>query len=354
MLFVRSYTDVTRAIIDTSEIVFIDTEILDSPISRSIVLAIKDNYKKFIFVHSSLYGREHLLFYVKDALRYIIPFPSSVEQASLIYNKALKDNDQFDLLTAFDDYDIDAEETLLATTFIGKSMAMKKLRGEIIKAAKNDMPVLLLGETGVGKTSAAKLIHQFSSRRENNFITKAASEFHDGLIDSVLFGTNEGAYTDAKTRTGILKSSDGGTFFLDEIGLASIELQNKLLLVVESGSFYSMGSDVKTHSDVRLIFATNEDLKNKISSGAFKKDFYFRMAHNIIKFPSLRDCREDIYLIAESICSKYDKVLSSDAIRKIETYDWPGNMRQLITCMNTACKRKNGIEITAQDIMLEF
>ena len=354
MLFVKSYADIDEKRIISSKLAIIDISLFNCEKLIRLIVSDEDLLSKVIFVIPQLFDYSQLDLFIRQKLKNIIPYPCELYYARKIYAKILEDNNHFDILTGFADYDLDNEQYLLKDNFVGNSNTIKRLRSEIIQASKNDKPVLLLGETGVGKTTAAKLIHNFSSRREKSFITKSASEFHEGLIDSALFGTEVGAYTGAIKTKGCLKSADGGTFFLDEVGLASLELQNKLLLVIESGSFYSLGSDKKIETDVRMIFATNENLKEKIACGSFKMDLYFRMEHNIIRFPSLKEYIEDVGNIAIKVCSKSGKNISIDAIRKLESYSWPGNARQLMTYLNNACKRIDSEEIEAKDIILDF
>lgn len=354
MLFVKSFEALDETLLQCSQIIFFDGTLLSDFKHREIIRKNERMKKKFIYIIPSLQNTNPYINEMLPVMEYVMPYPYEIDRLRFYYSKILVENDHFDLFTALTDYDFNEEDELLRKIFIGESKQIKILRSQIIKAAKNDGPVLLLGETGVGKTMAASLIHKFSSRRENPFITKAASEFQSGLIDSALFGTEEGAFTGAKNKTGYFIEANEGTFFLDEVSLASLELQGKLLLVVESGKFYPVGSHELKTADVRMIFASNENLKQKIAEGTFKQDFYFRIEHNIIHFPPLRECREDISLIARKTAEPYGKTLSADAIRKLEEYDWPGNARQLISYVKKACENLKSDKITAKDIKLEF
>lgn len=354
MLFVKSFDILDEALIQCSQIIFFDTTLLSEKNQRELIVKNQRLKKKFIYIIPALQNSNPYINETLPFMEYVMPYPCEIENLRAYYSKILVENDHFDLFTALTDYDSNEEDELLRQTFIGESRQIKILRSEIIKAAKNDGPVLLLGETGVGKTLAASLIHKFSSRRENPFITKAASEFQTGLIDSALFGTEEGAFTGAKNKPGFLMAANGGTFFLDEVSLASLELQGKLLLVIESKNFYPVGSEEAKSTDVRMIFASNENLKLKIAEGSFKQDLYFRIEHNIIRLPPLRECREDITIIARKTAEKFNKTLTLDAIRKLEEYDWPGNVRQLISYINRACETVEGETLSAKDIKLEF
>lgn len=354
LLFVKNYSEISDTIIRSSRIIFLDANLLKNQKNLAILGNNLNYFKKIIFIETIKTTSYLIPDNIKKSIKYILPFPCDIQRARNYYKKKLIENDDFDILIGIKDYDVDKENEKLKEVFIGDSRYIRVLRSEIIKASKNDRPVLLLGETGVGKTTAARLIHDFSSRRENPFITTAASDFHEGLIETALFGCSEGAFTGAKNSSGYFKMADNGTFFLDEIGLASYELQKKLLLVIESGSYYPLGGNSSINTDVRMIFATNEDLKQKIASGEFKSDLYFRIEHNIIRFPSLREYKEDIKSIAVRECGLFNKSISNEAVRKLEDYDWPGNGRQLKNYLKKACEMVNNDEIKAKDIRFEF
>lgn len=220
--------------------------------------------------------------------------------------------------------------------FAGNSRAIKDIRTKILNYSKNDFPLLLLGETGSGKSSAAKIIHQLSARKERDFVSVNASSVVDSLAVSSFFGVNSGAYTDAIKQKGAIKNADKGTLFIDEIGTASVNLQAMLLSVLENGLVQAVGSDICQKVDVRFLFATNANLSQLMKQGLFRQDLFFRISDNLIVFPPLRERREDIPMIASSIAKEMNCTLSYKALQFLCDYDWPGNIRELKQCIRRA------------------
>jgi DNA-binding NtrC family response regulator len=236
---------------------------------------------------------------------------------------------------------------------IGESVCMKSLKHKIAFIAKEDVTVLLQGETGTGKTFAADLIHALSKRKGKRFCTINMSTVPENLADSELFGTVRGAFTGAVEHSGIFGAADGGTLFLDEIGNTPLSVQAKLLRVLETYHYRSIGSAEEKKTDVRLIFATNTNLKALISRGEFRLDLYNRMNIIPLVFPSLRDHKEDIPLLVDDILKKQNKKITDKAKSVLMKYDWPGNIRQLIHCLKRASLFCNNDVITACDIFID-
>lgn len=230
--------------------------------------------------------------------------------------------------------------------FSGNSQAMKKLRTEIQAAALCDTPVLLLGETGVGKTTAAQLIHNLSSRGLQKMQSVNMATVMEGLAESMLFGTKQGSYTDATNREGLFRIANKSTLFLDEIGTTSNAVQTKLLTALETGLISKVGSDVKDKVDVRVITSTNANLIKMMNEGTFRTDFYFRICDLIINIPPLRQRKEDIGIICKDFLKNKNVTLSEDALDKIKNYSWPGNIRELHQCLNRALIHCTNGEIT--------
>lgn len=221
-------------------------------------------------------------------------------------------------------------------TLLGSSNLIMKIKEKLFLASQVNVPVLLLGESGTGKTFAAKLIHENSSRAKNRFVTIDLPSVVEGLAESDLFGTVAGAYTGAVKRRGKIASADGGTLFLDEIGEASVHLQTKFLRVLETGNYARVGSDIEHHVDVRIISATNENLFDAISMKKFRQDLYFRITDYIITMPPLRAYKSDVPHMVSFFLAGSGKELSALALEKIMDYDWPGNIRQLKSCIRRA------------------
>lgn len=224
--------------------------------------------------------------------------------------------------------------------FTGNSTIMQNLRRDINSAILCNNPVLILGETGVGKTTAAQLIHDLSNRGlyDMQFINMAT--LVDGLAESTLFGTKAGGFTDATNRDGLFKMAHRSTLFLDEIGTASTSIQSKLLTVLETGLIKKVGSDAKEKVDVRIITATNANIYNMLNDGSFRRDLYFRISDILIEIPPLREHKEDIKNIAlDFIKDKGNYTFDDAAIEKLKSYDWPGNIRELHQCIKRAISK---------------
>lgn len=242
------------------------------------------------------------------------------------------------------------KNTSIMGFFCGHSKLIEDVRQGIQKAATNENPVLLLGETGTGKTTAAKLIHKLSSRRHKAFESLNISTVVDTLSSSTFFGTESGAYTDALKHKGVFRNADNGTLLLDEIGLASEKVQQMLLEVLETQKIKSVGSDKVEKINVRMIFATNAALYNMLKTGSFRQDLYYRISDSIIRFPSLRQRKEDIRDIVKNYLETTDKKISESAIHRLEKYDWPGNIRELRQCLKRAIENSASGTIQAEHL----
>ena len=228
------------------------------------------------------------------------------------------------------------------TMIQGISDACCTFRKQLCAAAKHTAPVLLTGASGTGKTLAANVIHSLSAHRQEAFYAVNVATIPEQLAEAELFGTVRGAFTDAQTRKGYFASSAGGTLFLDEIGELNINTQAKLLHVLESGVFRSVGSDIAQKSTVRLIFATNVDLKRRIKQRLFRQDLYYRIAKLSICVPSLSERKDDIPVLSRHFLAKHGKRLTTNAELLLKTFHWDGNVRQLHNCLERAalyCKR---------------
>jgi transcriptional regulator with PAS, ATPase and Fis domain len=205
------------------------------------------------------------------------------------------------------------------------------------RVAPTDITVYIQGESGVGKESFSKIIHQLSARKHKPFIAVNCGAIPEGTINSELFGHEKGAFTGAiDSRKGYFESANGGTIFLDEIGELPLETQSRLLRVLENGEFIKVGSSKVLKTDVRIVTATNKDLFSEVQKGKFREDLYFRLSTLPINVPPLRERQDDIKLLFQKFmmdtCEKYkipDKILSEDAEHILMNYRWPGNIRQL-------------------------
>ncbi|HBG65105.1 MAG TPA: hypothetical protein DDW78_01375 [Treponema sp.] len=238
-----------------------------------------------------------------------------------------------------------AEDNIVASSFI-----MNHFYERIKKASQTDENILLLGESGSGKSWTARKIHELSPRSTKKFFKVNVAEFNANLIESNLFGTTSGAFTDAGDHKGVFSAADGGTLFLDEIGELPVLLQSKLLGVLETHSYRRLGSTKEYTFDEKIIFATNRDLEECIQKGTFRKDLYYRISSIVLEVPPLRDHPEDIPELARRIAGKRNKQLSQSAVEKLMEYTWPGNIRELESIVKRACIFSPAECISADDI----
>lgn len=241
---------------------------------------------------------------------------------------------------------------------IGHDYRMLKMFDLIESVADTRTTVLILGESGTGKTMTARAIHQLSNRREKPFIEVACGALPDSLLESELFGHVSGAFTSAnQDRAGKFLQAQGGTIFLDEIGTASPSLQVKLLRVLQDREFEPVGGN-KTHKvDVRMILATNADLEEEVRKGRFRQDLFYRINVVTITQPSLRERLGDIPLLAEHYLKEFieqtgKKVngFSEEAIHVMQRYRWPGNVRELVNVVERAVVLTKNTVIQVQDL----
>ncbi len=220
---------------------------------------------------------------------------------------------------------------------IGKSEKMKRIKELIEKVAPTDARVLITGSNGSGKELVAHWIHQKSHRNKGPMVEVNCAAIPSELIESVLFGHVKGSFTGAyKDKKGKFEQANGGTLFLDEVGDMSLSAQAKVLRALQENKISRVGSDKDIKVDVRVIAATNKDLKKEIAEGRFREDLYHRLAVILIEVPSLNDRREDIPLLIEYFAKKIAseqgiplKKFSDKAIKMLQDYDWTGNIREL-------------------------
>ena len=227
---------------------------------------------------------------------------------------------------------------------IGDSPKIEKVIEMVRKVAPTDSTVLISGESGTGKELIARAIHANSKRGNKSFFAVDCGTISATLLESELFGHTKGAFTGAhRDKPGIFEVANGGTVFLDEIGNITVEVQAKLLRFLEGREFLPLGSTSAQTVDVRLILATNQDLKEMVSEGSFREDFYYRIFVYPIAMPPLRERKEDILPIAYHFLEQFNRSLGkeiegfdSNAVTKLSQYDWPGNVRQLRNAIERA------------------
>jgi len=220
---------------------------------------------------------------------------------------------------------------------IGNHPSLNRAIEIAVQVASTDLTVLITGESGTGKEVFPQIIHQYSPRKHNNYVAVNCGAIPEGTIDSELFGHEKGSFTGAtEKRKGYFEVADGGTIFLDEVGELPLSTQVRLLRVLETGEFMKVGSSKVQKTDVRVVAATNVNLPEAVKNGKFREDLYYRLNTVPIQLKPLRERKEDIHLLfrkfALDFAEKYNMPtirLTEDAVKLLENYRWPGNIRQL-------------------------
>lgn len=244
---------------------------------------------------------------------------------------------------------------------VGQSEQIKKLKAEIKNAAKTSSTVLITGETGTGKELVAHSIHDLSKRRSNKFVKLNITNLPPSLIESELFGYEAGSFTGAvkSGKKGRFEEADNGTLFIDEIETLPLEMQPKLLRVLQEREIERIGNNESIQINVRIISATNEKLEELVKERKFRKDLFYRLEVVRINVPSLRERKEDIRLLAEHFIREYNMTLGTNvtgitdaAVVKLESYDWPGNVRELKNVIERAMGAANNNLVDSDSIQI--
>jgi DNA-binding NtrC family response regulator len=248
---------------------------------------------------------------------------------------------------------------------IGESALMRQLLQMIDRVAASDATVLIVGESGTGKELLARTIHRIGPRAEGPFVAFDCSALAPSLLEAELFGHEKGAFTGAgRARRGLFREANGGTIFLDEIGDIDASVQNKLLRVLQEREIKPVGGDRPVQIDVRVVAATNKDLKALVARGQFREDLYWRLAVVPIQVPPLRERKEDIPLLAAHILARrrgaaksfagqearYPTQITAKALARLQTYRWPGNIRELENVLSRAAILCDGETIRSHDL----
>ncbi|MBP5588731.1 MAG: sigma-54-dependent Fis family transcriptional regulator [Treponema sp.] len=255
-----------------------------------------------------------------------------------------------------EEFDDEIRRNRAFSGIIGNCEQIKQLKRKIYHVKDKECKVLFLGESGTGKSSSVHALHKAGIYKDKKLVSLNVGALQKDLVETTLFGSVKGAYTDATDRKGLIAIAEDGIIFLDEIGELPLECQIKLLRIFDEGIYRKVGSDKEEKTSARFVFATNKDLKNMVKEKQFREDLYWRIAEFIIEIPPLKERKEDILLLADyfidmiNIKDHSRKFLSRSARDKILSYDWPGNIRELQTCikMATICSRKD--EISASDV----
>ncbi len=288
--------------------------------------------------------------YQGGAFEYL-PKPFDLDEAIELVQKAARKNGK----TVSDD---SIKEARQIPTLIGKAPAMQEVFRSIGRLARSSMTVLITGESGTGKELVARALHQHSPRAGKPFVALNTSAIASELLESELFGHERGAFTGAESRRiGRFEQADGGTLFLDEIGDMSPALQTRLLRVLAESEFYRVGGQASISVDVRVIAATNQDLARAVKEHRFREDLFHRLNVIRINTPPLRQRRQDVPLLFEHYLADAAselggpaKKINPEAMEILQSYDWPGNVRQLVNATRRLTVTAPGGVISALDI----
>ncbi len=243
---------------------------------------------------------------------------------------------------------------------VGRSSAMREVLDRITRIAPTDTTVLLTGESGTGKELVARALHSASRRSDKPFVPVNCAAITETLLESELFGHAKGSFTGAiRARRGLFEEADGGTLFIDEIAETAMGFQARLLRAIQDGEIRRVGESMPVRVDVRVIAATNQDLRKAIAEKRFREDLFYRLNVVPLRIPPLRERGEDIPLLTAHFLRRYNertgdrKTLSSTALSKLVGHSWPGNVRELENMIEQAAALSAGLEIRASDIRFD-
>ncbi|MCL2191895.1 MAG: sigma-54 dependent transcriptional regulator [Treponema sp.] len=281
--------------------------------------------------------------------------PVNLGRLSMLVKRALENRE---LVLRHRQMEAELERKRLSQNMIGKSPAMRKVLDTIGRVAPTRASVLITGESGVGKELVADAIHELSPRKGKPMVKVHCAALSSNLLESELFGHEKGAFTGAVSRRrGRFELANGGTLFLDEIGEIDQNLQIKLLRVLQEREFERVGGEETVETDVRIIAATNRDLKAEIERGNFREDLYFRLNVVSLNVPPLRDRKDDIPIMAANFLKEFSKDndkavegINEKAYSRLHAYNWPGNIRELRNCIESAVVMCRGSLITEDDL----
>jgi len=232
---------------------------------------------------------------------------------------------------------------------------MLRLLETVERVARSNATVLITGESGAGKEIIARAVHHYSLRASKPWVDLSCAALPDNLLESELFGYDKGAFSGAdSSKPGLFELANQGTIFLDEIGELDLRMQVKLLRVLDGTPYYRLGGVRKVTSDVRVVCATNQDLEKAVSEGRFRRDLYHRLSQFVLRVPPLRDRGEDIAPLARYILGQQNTEFrfSSASVKALQSYSWPGNIRELRNVVLQAAVMARGTEIEPSDLTI--
>lgn len=307
-----------------------------------LVEIVKDKFENIPIIVMTAYGEvEDAVKAIKAGAYYYITKPINYEELKALLNQALE--------ISYLKKEVKNLKEILGTDIVAESSSLKNILKTAEKIAPFDTTVLITGESGTGKEVLAKFIHKKSKRAKKPFITVNCGAIPEELLESELFGYKKGAFTGANTdKKGLIEEADGGTLFLDEIGELPLNLQVKLLRVLQEGEIKPLGASKSKKVDVRFIAATNRNLEKLVKEGKFREDLFYRLNVIHIEIPPLRKRKEDIIPLAKffikKVSAKYNiplKTLSKKAEKQLLEHSWPGNVRELENTIERIMLTKN-------------
>ncbi len=254
----------------------------------------------------------------------------------------------------------DTTTEIKSSNFLAASANLDKTLSIAKKAAQTDVSVMIMGESGVGKELFSRYIHENSKRKDAALMAINMAAIPENLLESELYGYEKGAFTDATaTKKGLFELANGGTLFLDEIGEMPLNLQPKLLRAIQEREIVRVGASKPIKIDVRIVSATNANLEQKVANGEFREDLFYRLNTVPLKIPPLRERKDEIIDIANAtlkrVCVEYElgqKEFSQEAIDELLSYDYPGNIRELISIVERAAILSEGSSISKEDLFI--
>lgn len=280
-----------------------------------------------------------------------LPKPFSLDHLTVVVEKALE-------VRKLRDENRELREALgqryQFENIVGRSQSMQEIFATVVRVAPTRATVLLAGESGVGKDMIARAIHQHSPRKDRPFVKINCTAIPENLMESELFGYEKGAFTGANiSKPGKFEAADTGTVFLDEIGDVPASIQVKLLRVLQEREFERLGSNKTMHTDVRVVAATNVDLRAALEQGTFREDLYYRLNVVPLNIPPLRERKEDIPYLVEHFAKKFNGEISEGALERLMSYHWPGNVRELENVVERSILLAQGPRVEASDIRID-
>jgi DNA-binding NtrC family response regulator len=280
-----------------------------------------------------------------------LPKPFSLDHLTVVVDKALE-------VRKLRDENRELREALgqryRFENIIGHSEGMQEIFATVIRVAPTNATMLLCGESGVGKDMIARAIHHHSPRKDRPFVKINCTAIPENLMESELFGYEKGAFTGANTsKPGKFETANTGTVFLDEIGDVPPSIQVKLLRILQEREFERLGSNRTMHTDVRVVAATNVDLRAALEQGTFREDLYYRLNVVPLNIPPLRERKEDIPYLVDHFAQKFGGHVSEGALEALMAYHWPGNVRELENVVERSILLAKGPSVEASDIRID-